>query len=196
MCAYHLARMTTMDPKLVERKFIYKFSWLLLIWIMVMNGIVQTLGVKMGFVHFGWAIFIGNIMFFTLHEENLWKKFAQVTIGGFVGLIFAYLLTIGAMNLAMKGVGAPWYILIPLLPMVFCLVILSHKLPYIFNNVGFAYLICGTMNSEAMLVETKQIFLTFLIWGTIFNIGGIIIWKAVMPWAISSAKKYMARQQQ
>ena len=55
---------------LIEKKTVLTFKWMLIVWILIMNGIIAAIGFK-----YGWLIFISNIMMFTMGEGTPVKKF-------------------------------------------------------------------------------------------------------------------------
>lgn len=60
------------------------FRILLLMWILVINLVLQ-----LAHIEFGWVVFISNIMFFTMNGD-IRDRLISVELGGIVGLILAF----------------------------------------------------------------------------------------------------------
>lgn len=135
----------------------------ILVLVLVANAIFHLVDFE-----YGWLIFIGNIFFFTLPGNDFKEKLATVTLGGLVGIILAYLLIIGIVKLTPLIGGFLGY-MIPLAIAISILIILHPMAPKVLNNVGFAYLICCTMNAEKFAANFMTHLLVFLVGSFIFN---------------------------
>ena len=170
--------------KLVNAKTIFIFKWLLIVWILVANGIIAATGFK-----YGWLIFISNIMMFTMGEGTPMFKFISVEVGGFVGLCFAIVLAIIDSKLIALGVNHVLALLIPLAVILFFLIICNGKLPYLFNNTGFAYLTVVTTagNLPFFIKEMPTHFIGFIAGSLVFNFVSLLLLKLANNIAV---KKY------
>lgn len=159
---------------LIEKKTVLTFKWMLIVWILIMNGIIAAIGFK-----YGWLIFISNIMMFTMGEGTPIKKFISVEVGGFVGLLFTVFLMIVHSKLS-AVVGAIPALLIPLAVILFFLIICSGKWPWLFNNTGFAYLTVATAagNLALFVSDMRMHFIGFIIGSLIFNAVSLLLLKA------------------
>lgn len=158
-------------------KFMTYFRIGILIWILVMNSIIHLSNFE-----YGWLIFIGNIFFFTLPGDNIKEKLATVTCGGLVGILLTYVLLMMIVTLS-PILGEFLGFMIPLAIGMIILINCHPIAPIFFNNVGFAYLICCTMNVEKFAANFLIYILTFLIGGLIFNLGCIAMMKPCMKLA-------------
>jgi len=147
----------------VTEKFMAYFRVAILVLVLVANAIFHLVDFE-----YGWLIFIGNIFFFTLPGNDFKEKLATVTLGGLVGIILAYLLIIGIVKLTPLIGGFLGY-MIPLAIAISILIILHPRAPKVLNNVGFAYLICCTMNAEKFAANFMTHLLVFLVGSFIFN---------------------------
>lgn len=155
----------------------------ILIWVLVANAILHVAKFE-----YGWLIFIGNIFLFTLPGDDLKEKLATVTFGGLVGIVLTYVLLIGIMALT-PVLGEFLGFMIPLAIGMFILIICHPKAPMFLNNVGFAYLVCCTMNVEKFAANFTAYLLTFIIGGLIFNIGCLLMVKPCMKLAARPTAK-------
>lgn len=153
----------------------------LLIWILVVNAIIHVAGFK-----YGWVIFIGNIFLFTLPGDDFKKKLSEVTFGGLVGILLSYILLLAIMALT-PIVGDLLGFMIPLAIGMIILINGHPFAPAFLNNVGFAYLICCTMDIEKFAANFPAYLLTFIIGGLIFNIGCLAMIKPCMKLAAKNS---------
>ena len=161
----------------INKRFMTYLRIGILIWVLVMNSIIHLSGFE-----YGWLIFIGNIFFFTLPGDDLKEKLATVTCGGLVGILITYVLLFGIVALT-PIIGEFLGFMIPLAIGMVILINCHPLAPIFFNNVGFAYLICCTMNVEKFAANFSTYLLTFLIGGLIFTLGCIAMMKPCMKLA-------------
>lgn len=165
----------------INSKFMTYFRIGILIWILVANSILHIMEFE-----YGWLIFIGNIFFFTLPGDDTKKKLATVTFGGLVGILITYVLLFLIVVLS-PIVGEFLGFMIPLALGMIILINCHPLAPIFFNNVGFAYLICCTMDIEKFASNFLMYVITFLIGGLIFNLGCIAMMKPCMKLASKKA---------
>lgn len=155
-----------------QKKFLLYFRLSLLVWILIANAFLHV-------IHFeySWLIFISNIMLFTL-EGDIKDRFITVEVGGFVGLLLtvAALLAITALT---PVLGELFGFLLPLAVILFILIVLHPYAPKILNNVGFAYLTCACIDTEAFASHIGLFLGAFLVGSLIFNGGCLLIMSMV-----------------
>lgn len=155
-----------------QKKFLLYFRLSLLVWILIANAFLHI-------IHFeySWLIFISNIMLFTL-EGDIKDRFITVEVGGFVGLVLTVvaLLAITALT---PVLGDLFGFLIPLAVILFILIVLHPYAPKVLNNVGFAYLTCACIDTEAFAANIVLFLATFVIGSLIFNGGCLLIMSTV-----------------
>lgn len=176
---------------LIEKKTVLTFKWMLIVWILIMNGIIAAIGFK-----YGWLIFISNIMMFTMGEGTPVKKFVSVEAGGFVGLLFTVFLMIVHSKLSAAGMGAIPALLIPLAVILFFLIICSGKWPWLFNNTGFAYLTVATAagNLALFVSDMRMHFIGFIIGSLIFNAVSLLLLKTAQIIVVKRYKDSLPQQ--
>ena len=177
-----------MDDKLkaeIGKKTVITFKWMLIVWILFMNGFLHVVGFK-----YGWLIFISNIMMFTMGEGTPLRKFVSVEVGGFVGLIFAILLLLVDSKMVEAGVPELWALLIPLAVILFFLIICAGKLPWLFNNTGFAYLTVVTTagNLPLFIGDMKTHLIGFVIGSLVFNGVSLLLLKGAQTLVMNKYK--------
>lgn len=155
-----------------QKKFLLYFRLSLLVWILIANAFLHV-------IHFeySWLIFISNIMLFTL-EGDIKDRFISVEVGGLVGLLLtvAALLAITALT---PVLGDLIGFLLPLAVVLFVLIVVHPYAPKILNNVGFAYLTCACIDTEAFATHIGLFIMTFVVGSLIFNGGCLVIMSVV-----------------
>lgn len=149
------------------------FRLLLFLWIIVANVILLLLKIP-----YSYLIFMGNIMMFTMAGDDFVYKLKSVTLGGLVGMLLTYLVSLGIAK-ASPILGAFPAFLLGLAIGVFILIYLHPKAPMFLNNVGFLYLTICAANSEAFMSDFPKFLLVFLVGGLCFNVVSLLILKAV-----------------
>ncbi|MCD8240943.1 MAG: hypothetical protein LUD73_00635 [Lachnospiraceae bacterium] len=144
------------------------FRLSLLVWILVANAFLHVIGFG-----YGWLIFISNIMMFTM-DGDFKDRFISVELGGLVGLILTVvaLLSITALTPILGGLIG---FLVPLAVVLFVLIVLHPYAPKVLNNVGFAYLTCACIDTEAFAANIALFFITFIVGSLIFNGGCLVL---------------------
>ncbi|MCI7551727.1 MAG: hypothetical protein PUK40_01580 [Actinomycetaceae bacterium] len=157
------------DPK---QKFLTYYRYALWALIIIVNLLLHALG-----VHYTAMIFIANVMFFTMQGEP-WRKYWEVLVGGAVGIFATYAMLRSIMWLT-PYVGELIAFVIPLAIILFVLIVLHPKVPVLFNNVGFAYLLACTINMEAFMMHFWAHVITFVIGTAVLNAVCIFMMKPV-----------------
>ncbi len=114
-----------------------------------------------------WALFLGNILLFTMNGE-MKEKLIMVEIGGFVGLVLAVGLLYAIIFLEPRCGRVP-ALAIPLVIVLFLLILLKPHAPRIFNSVGFVYMSAACISPAAFLASLKEIFTLYLIGSILYN---------------------------
>ncbi len=155
-----------------QKKFLLYFRLSLLVWILIANAFLHV-------IHFeyGWLIFISNIMLFTM-EGDIKDRFISVEAGGFAGLVLT-VITLLAVTALTPVLGDLFGFLIPLAVVLFVLIVIHPYAPKILNNVGFAYLICACIDTEAFASHIGLFLATFVIGSLVFNGGCLLIMSTV-----------------
>lgn len=152
----------------LEKKFLLYFRLSLLVWILVANAILHLMEFE-----YSWLIFISNIMLFTL-EGDIKDRFISVELGGLVGLILTVIALLSIVKLT-PTLGGLLGFLVPLAVVLFILIVLHPYAPKVLNNVGFAYLTCACIDTDAFAANIPLFFATFIIGSLIFNGGCLLI---------------------
>lgn len=145
-----------------QPKSLMLFSIILIVWILIANATIHLIGYE-----YGWVVFVSNIMLFLL-PGDLKTRFLTVEVGGFVGLV----LTVGmllAANALGGIIGHLFGFLIPLAVVLVLLIIVHPYAPIVFNNVGFAYLICATIAIPNFVENLPSHFIGFVVGSLVFN---------------------------
>ena len=155
-----------------QKKFLLYFRLSLLVWILIANAFLHV-------IHFeySWLIFISNIMLFTM-EGDVKDRFISVEVGGFVGLVLT-VLTLLAVTALTPVLGDLFGFLIPLAAVLFVLIVIHPYAPKVLNNVGFAYLTCACIDTEAFASHIGLFLGTFVAGSLIFNGGCLLIMSMV-----------------
>lgn len=145
---------------------------LLIIWILITNAVLFAIGFQ-----YTWVVFISNIMMFTM-AGDLKTRFLSVEIGGMVGLILTVCMLLVAQAIT-PAVGPLMGFIIPLCVILILLILVHPYAPVVFNNVGFAYLVCATINIPAFAENIPQHLIGFVIGSLVFNGVSILLLKLV-----------------
>jgi len=146
------------------------FRILLLIWILVINLVLQLVHIE-----FGWVVFISNIMFFTM-SGDIKNRLISVELGGTVGLILAFC-TMSSIIKFVPSFGQIGSVMIPLAIVLFVIIVLNPISPAFFNNTCFAYFTCALINTESFMHNFTEIILVYLVGSVVVNIGCIALIK-------------------
>lgn len=167
--------------KVIEEKTALYFRIFLVLWVWLANAILSLMGFA-----YGWLIFISNIMMFTM-EGPVKERFISVELGGLVGLLctVGMMLVFGALA---PAVGDLWATLIPLAVILVILIIFHPYAPKVLNNVGFAYLTCACIDTDAFAAHTWQFIGVFIVGSLIFNTVSLLLMKPASALAVKTAK--------
>ena len=147
-----------------RREMYFRIS--LLVWVLLVNWVLQLMNVS-----WGWVIFISNILLFTMGGQ-LRTNFLPVEVGGLVGLVFAYG-GVGAMTALAPVLGDKAAVMTVLAIVLLVLIVASPQAPTWFNNAGFAYFTCALIDTS-LLVERFVPLLLFYGAGTVL-VNGVAI---------------------
>ena len=138
-----------------------KIRLTILVLMMVVNTIAQNFETQLAAYHYeSWIVFMSNIMFFAIIDDNLKRKFISTLTGSVVGLVQAYVLILVRSFLAGIGINALLATILPLGIILSCNILLTHKLPYICNNVTLTYFNVALINAEELYMN----FIPYLLW--------------------------------
>lgn len=156
---------------------------ILIVGILIVNLIIHAFGIEYGFL-----VFLGNIMFFTMEGNDLKKKLLTVLCGGSVGLLLGYAMIMGMAFLSSLGLHSLLAFAICLLIVLIILIQFHPKAPIVLNNVGFLYMTCATAFGEIFIQNFGQFFATFLIGNTIFNLVSCAIIVCIYKYTLKKIK--------
>lgn len=139
----------------------YQFRFVLFLWIILANLVLQLLHLP-----FSWAVFVANIMLFTMPGDGR-QNFKIVILSGAIGLIFAYV-GILAMGL-MAPLGSIPSVMAVLCIVLFVIIMLGPVVPQMLNNVTFAYFTCALIAPESFFAGFPLCFLIFVVGATTVN---------------------------
>lgn len=159
-----------------EEMFAKRYRQVLLVWVLIVNCIVHLLEIPDG-----WLIFISNILFFTIEGKDSRKKLLTIEFGGVTGLVLGYAMIMG-MGVLMPRIGNLPGFLIPLAPVLACIILLHPRFPMVFNNAAFAYLTIACIRPEALAANIVRYLITFIVGSLAFNLPCILLGKLVGKW--------------
>lgn len=169
----------------ITKKFLLYFRLSLVVWILIANAILAAMNFS-----YGWLIFISNIMMFTM-EGDIRDRLISVELGGLVGLILTVVALLSISKLT-PVLGSLFGFILPLAVVLIILIVLHPYAPKVLNNVGFAYLTCATIDTQALVGHMGTFFISFIIGSLIFNGVCILLMKPMKKLAVRSVKKSVA----
>ncbi len=131
-----------------------------------------TIGGHLLDIHCSWIFGMMVPIFFIMGGE-INTKIKTVIGGALTGLFVSYLLCIGV-TLLSTVIGPTFGWIIPVSLAVAALMLLRPFCPYICNNVAFLYMVVCTRDSAAFYAEFWSLLIYFVVGGTIY-LGGILL---------------------
>lgn len=136
-------------------------------WVMII-----TIGGYLLQIKSSWVFGIMVPIFFLMGGE-IQQKIKTVVFGAITGLIVSYLLCI-VVTFLTGVIGAIWGWIIPVTLAVAVLTLLRPFFPYVCNNVAFLYMVIATKDSASFFEEFWSLLIYFVVGGTIY-LGGILL---------------------
>jgi len=138
---------------------------LVFLWIFIVN-VVAVIFAKVP----TWPMYFVTIFFFAMEADK--KKIPSIFMGGTAGILLALLLEKGIGALA-PSVGAIPAVSIMLFIILGLIIVGGNYLPWVLNNITFAYMTIATINMEIIDKNIVNWILMLLIGGAIILVGAL-----------------------
>ena len=132
------------------------FRLALFLWIIFLNFVLQIFHIE-----FAWAVFMSNIMLFTM-SGDMKNNLVSIEVGGFVGIIFAFL-SILAISTLTPAIGHIPAVMLALAIVLYLIIVLGPKCHVALNNSSFAHFTCAFINAELFATHINEVVVIYMI---------------------------------
>lgn len=169
--------------KIIQKpeKSVLIVKFFIFLWILICNAITQIFSAQFEAIGVAtWTIFIVNILFFLMEEEGYKERFIKCFGGVIIGMLALGLFCVVYTLLLTAGVDRVLAVMLPLAVVLFCIIILNSYIPYLFNNVAFAYFTIGLIDATTSFSHLLTYTLGGIFGNIIVNGGALLIMNLVI----------------
>ncbi len=162
--------LTRPEPGEVGRQVLI-FAWILMcnLAVQLLHGALSAVGMPT------WPIFLSNILYFLMGAPEYKERLIHCVCGGVFGLVCAVGLLWADGALLSLGLSSLWALMLPLAVALFLLLALHPVVPWLCNNVAFAFFTISLLDPPALMAGLGQHILGVLLGNAIINVGVLLL---------------------